>query len=1308
MNSADSSDPSGLEEIIAEYLAAVEAGQPPSQAELIAKYPAHADELREFFADKQQIDQLVRDDKQKTPAAGLTPTLPQKPAIDSEAASPPATSESLMGKSIRYLGDYELLAEIGRGGMGVVYKAHQVSLSRIVALKMVLAGQLASDNDIKRFHAEAEAVANLDHRGIVPIYEVGHYEGQHYFSMGFVSGKSLADTVLPPRHAAELVKKIAEAVAYAHDHGVIHRDLKPGNVLIDDNGQPRVTDFGLAKRLASDSELTATGQVLGTPSYMPPEQALGKLDEIGPESDVYSLGAILYYLLTGRPPFQTDSVANTLRQVIDSEPVPPRQLNPLIPRDLDTICLKAMSKERSRRYQTALSLRDDLQRWLEGRVITARRASRKEIIWRWCRRNPIGASLIGVSAVAVLAVGGFLTGLVYQGKLQTSLENEFHARQEAERFKYYDHIARAYAESRDGNIRSTKRLLEDSPEGQRNWEWRYLTRHCHENVRSIEGWNVVVLSPDGTVLARSDVTQEKLVICDTITGAEQHRIDLHCRLQTMMFSPDGGRIASNGIDSDGGDGEIQIWDVGTGKQLLNFKAHTLVIDLAFSPDGAKIASAGIDGTTGKIRIWNSTSGEQLHEFKSTSNRSNAEMNGVRFSPCGRWLYAVGAYDGIRVWDATSGKEIRLFPEKPILTLFVALSPDGSKLATSGEQVILIWDVASRKLVQELEGHVGVVTGFAFSPDGTRLASCGVDRTVRVWDVANGAPVVVHKGHEQGVFGVAFSPDGLCLMSAGDDGRVRTWDSDSSVDTQIESVSDCIAFTHDGQYLASAGVDGAVHFWETPGRQAKFEESRPRNEHRRRFDRLMGQNDTGAELIACSSSGQRLAALHDDGEIEVWSTLDSGDDDRVQTPLSSFKSLPPHLAWSCLAISNDGKQVASACEVGQDPHGERSARPRQTVQLWNAATGQKGHTFSGSWRLLTDVAFSGDGLRLAAVGWGGEVRLWNVETGELIHELKTPSLSAAFDSKNCLAISPSGDLVVTGSRNGQIRLWDSATGQLLYLFEGHTYEVFDVAFSPDGSRLASAGRDNVIKIWDVENRLEVLTLKDHTDSVESVQFSPDGDLLASSSRDGTIRIWDARPWTSDLAVENEAAGIVRALFGKPLRKEDVVTYLSTTRLLPSTVRDMALDLVNNHGEETDPQLYFDACWKILRQRYLNSFQYQFALNQAEAACQLGASAPQYLTALGLAHYRLGKFQEALDVLNQIEQGPEAEAEKSYPIKLAVTAMAEFRLGREEQAKSTLARLRNITSKPEWEQDDDALKLVQEAEEVIEAKFAEEPR
>jgi len=387
---------------------------------------------------------------------------PQSPHNQPTAAvlgQDPSTTPGASGPTrVRYFGDYEIIRELARGGMGVVFQARQISLNRPVALKMILAGQLANETDVRRFYTEAEAAANLDHPGIVPIFEVGQHEGQHYFSMGFVEGQSLAQRLaqgpLPAREAAELIRRVSEAIEYAHQRGVVHRDLKPGNVLLDVSGNPRITDFGLAKKVQGDSGLTGSGQIMGTPSYMPPEQAGGKRGEVGPAADVYALGATLYALVTGRPPFQAATAMDTVIQVISDEPVPPRRLNASVPRDLETISLKCLEKEPGKRYASAAALAEDLRRYLVGEPIAARPVGPAERAWRWCRRNPAVAGALGMVAAALVVVA--VLALLYadqqtrlaQAKTLYANEQKDHARVQAE----------AAASLKDALTQSNRRL----------------------------------------------------------------------------------------------------------------------------------------------------------------------------------------------------------------------------------------------------------------------------------------------------------------------------------------------------------------------------------------------------------------------------------------------------------------------------------------------------------------------------------------------------------------------------------------------------------------------------------------------------------------------------------------------------------------------------------------------------------------------------------------------------------------------------------------------------------------------------------
>jgi Tol biopolymer transport system component len=752
-----------VDAIIAEYIEAVEAGQVPDRQDLLARHPDLATELAAFFADHDKVRQMAEPRR----ADAEPPTLPPR-----ETVHPPGTV-------LRYFGDYELLEEIARGGMGVVYKARQVSLNRVVALKMILAGQLASPADVQRFRTEAENAANLDHPNIVPIYEVGEHEGQHYFSMKLIEGGSLAQQTVgsgrpavaseAAQRAAALIGTVARAVHYAHQRGILHRDLKPGNILLDERGEPHITDFGLARRIEGGAGLTQSGAIVGTPSYMPPEQARAEKG-LTTAVDVYALGAILYELLTGRPPFQAATPLDTVLQLLSEEPVPPRRLQTQIPADLETICLKCLQKEPSKRYATAADLADDLRRFLAGEPIAARPVGRLERVAKWARRRPALAGPVAVSVVAMLALGSFIAYFTAtladrnrqlkdevvraeeaeqaaqfeRGQAKDLARREADARTQAEaqrdraeRLGYARQVSLAQREWQDGHVANARELLDSCQPNLRGWEYRYLdTLFNHLGQRTFRGHS----SP----------------------------------VKSVWFSPDGKRIASASEDQ-----TVKVWEVATGREVITFKGDAFPVDRAcFSPDGQRLAGGNGHDT---VEVWNAATGQLTLTLKGHTGW----VHSVAFSPDGKRLLSGSLDNTLKVWDAQTGQLTVSLQGHTDGVNCVAFSPDGKRLVSGSGNLVTgkktlpgelkVWDAATGQQTLTLKGHTGGVSSVAFSPDGKRLASGSADETVKVWDAATGQLTLTLQGHTGPVSSVAFSPDGQRLASASYDRTVKVWD-----------------------------------------------------------------------------------------------------------------------------------------------------------------------------------------------------------------------------------------------------------------------------------------------------------------------------------------------------------------------------------------------------------------------------------------------------------------------------------------------------------------------------------------------------
>ena len=680
-----------LDEVIAGYLSAVEAGIPPDRRQLVARHPELAEHLRSFFLAHDEGVRETRDYEQEgtlpfSDTAGQSPMSPPSGDEVTLRLEGPAKRNAPRGSKPRLFGDYELIEEIARGGMGVVYKARQVRLNRIVALKMILAGRLASEQDVLRFYVEAEAAANLDHPGIVPIYEVGQHDGQHYFSMGYVEGESLADRVadgpLPPREAAELVMQIAAAIGYAHEHGVIHRDLKPGNVLLDATGNPRITDFGLAKQTQRDSQLTGTGQILGTPSYMPPEQAAGRLNEIGPLSDVYSLGAVLYALVTGRPPFQSAGVMDTLRQVLEQDPVPPRQLNAGVPIDLETICLKCLQKSPAKRYASAQEVADDLGRYLNREPILARPIGRLERGYRWCKRKP------------ALALACLLALMVTAGAVAVPIAFAVYQTQAAQKLADEQTKTLAALEKAQAAERAALRQAADSTldRGIQLCEQTDVSRGLVTFVRGLE------LAQQAGAADLEETFHWNLQAWGREVHTLQWMVSLPKAVQGLAVHPSGEWFAVVCVDNTlrllaTADGrpvqppiemEAPLWSVAIspdGKTLItsdSSKAHIFDIDQS-------VVDQSVQNRTVQKRLSVSTGAATLH---------------VAFHPDGKVVATGGLGRTAQLWDLETGKPIGPPLSHSHQIYALAFTADGQRLVTTGERGsrLNVWSVSEGKLL----------------------------------------------------------------------------------------------------------------------------------------------------------------------------------------------------------------------------------------------------------------------------------------------------------------------------------------------------------------------------------------------------------------------------------------------------------------------------------------------------------------------------------------------------------------------------------------------------------------------------------
>jgi WD40 repeat protein/tRNA A-37 threonylcarbamoyl transferase component Bud32 len=1033
------------------------------------------------------------------PPGDSTVGLAQQPGA---VTTSPIESGSAPALRAPVIPGYEILGVLGRGAMGVVYQARQVKAGRVVALKMILTGGHASPAEMERFRTEAQAIGGLNHPHVVQVYEVSDHDGLPYFSLEFCSGGSLATRLkgdpIAPAAAAKLVEQLARGAAAAHGKGIVHRDLKPGNILIADDGNPKISDFGLAKQLDEIStspqrqqgDLTATGAIVGTPSYMAPEQALGESKTVGSAADIYALGAVLYECLTGRPPFKGATVLETLDQVCHREPVSPRELQPATPRDLETICLKCLRKEPARRYGSAEELADDLRCFLDGQPIAARPAGRIERGAKLVKRNPV--ETIFVTVILALLIGG--SALVYakyrdakeqeriakvnadeantqagiandkSGQLAqktTDLEEEVRRTKEAERLakRQRDNATVLIAQAdfaNDNALLARERLVEIEPEN-RGWEWHYLKRQFDGGLFCLNGHTGRVvslgMSADGSRIVTGSVDKTARV-WDARTGKTLLELKGHTSMvRSVAVSADGGRIVTGSYDK-----TARVWDGRTGQSLFELKGHAeMVTSVAVSADGGRIVTGSDDNTA---RVWDGRTGESLREYRGI----NLAVNWVAMSTDGSRIVTASSKDKTaRVFDWHTQKHINLNGHTDRISS-VAVSADGGRIVTgSYDNTVRVWDGRTGQTLHQLRVRAGCV---ALSADGSRIITGS--GTAQVWDGRTGQSLLELKGHSNGVHKVAISADGGRIVTAADEKTALVWDGSTGTRSlDLKGHTDfvrSVALSADGSRVVTGSADHTAQVWDCRTGQSP----------------LVVRLDSEVNSVAMSADAGRVVTGFNLQTAREW-------DGRTGQNLFEFKGHTNVL--SSVAVSAVGARIITG---SQD----------NTARVWDGRTGQSLLELRGHTSLVTSVAISTDGGQIVTGSSDKTARVWDGRSGKTLLELEGHA-----DQVASVAVSADGGRIVTGSFDKTARVWDARTGQGLLELKGHASVVTSVAVSADGGRIVTGSADQTARVWDGRTGQSLLELRGHTKDVSSVALSADGSRIVTGSFDSTARVWD---------------------------------------------------------------------------------------------------------------------------------------------------------------------------------------------------------
>jgi WD40 repeat protein/tRNA A-37 threonylcarbamoyl transferase component Bud32 len=1000
------------------------------------------------------------------------------------------------------LARFRILRPHASGGLGQVSVALDQDLNREVALKEIHPQHADNPISRERFVQEAEITGGLEHPGIVPVYALGQTpDGRPFYAMRFVKGDSLKRAIevyhspdsptrrnpgerqLALRQLLQRFIDVCNAVEYAHSRGVLHRDLKPGNIMVGKYGETLVVDWGLAKSVAkkdivsdeatlrpatalSSSIQTQPGSAIGTPAYMSPEQAAGKLADLGPASDIYSLGATLYHLLCGRPAFEKQELAEILGKVQRGDFPKPRSVASDIPRALEAICLHAMALQATARYPSPRALADDLEHWLADEPIVAAPEKLGERISRVARRQRGLVRSVGC-ATGLVAVVSLAAAMLINAQRRRAEENG----RLAQRHLYAAHMnlaQNAWDGARLGAVRDLlDRHLPSADEVDfRGFEWHYWNRLCRNDWPVLAGQTrptCFAVSRDGTRIATGTATGT-INFWNAVTGQKTQDFQGHPDTVTAIaVSGDGTRFASATHA-----GTVQLWDLASDKKPLTLNGNTgWIYCVAYSPDGMRIASASRGGT---VQIWDAATG-----LVTGTLEAHTFLSSVAFSPDGKQIASSSEHEAtVRLWDAATGEELHALEGHTGGTWCVAFSPDETRIATAGsDMTVKLWDAATGTELRTLEGHANTVTCVAISSDAASIASGSDDQTVRLWNAATGQLIHTLKGHTSTVSNVAFIRDDTWLISGSKDGRIRRWNGARGQGPRrfkghAHAVTS-VAFSPDGRTIVSSSEqETTVKLWDADT-EAEI--------------RALEGHQGDVWCVAFSPDGTTIASGSSDATVKFW---DAGVDTRPRTLAGG------HIGYvASVAFSPDGKRLAS------------TSQHDGIVKLWDVTTGHEvvaleGHT-GGVWC----VAFSPDGKRIGTAGDDQTVRVW-----DLVNVQKTQTLKGHAGQVKWVAFSPDGTRIASAACDQTVKLWDAATGRNMLTLKGHTGCVNCVAFSPDGMRIASASVDQTVKLWDTTTGQETLTLNGNLGRVSSVAFSPDGRRIATASAEGTVNLWDA--------------------------------------------------------------------------------------------------------------------------------------------------------------------------------------------------------